>query len=310
MRRARPLLRTPPTSVSCPASFYVRPIPTDDTTRIALSGAPFDALFPASFSGRETLGALGELNLRAIGAAPPVALSGFTGQHATLSLEWSTTPRLLDALCTRASQLPSTADGSHYALELRPWLWLLTLAANNRIFQGKTSQQIIEAVFSGHGQTDFTFNLTGSYEARDYCAQYAETDFAFVSRLCEEEGWFYFFQHGDGKHTLSIADNNDAFTTLPGTAATLPCADGHSGARETAQVLYCEIVEEAATGVFANSDYAYLTPAAQLYSQAEADSSAPTVYEYPGRYQTSSDGFDSNETPGRSAAHRAAPADR
>ncbi|HVE07016.1 MAG TPA: type VI secretion system tip protein TssI/VgrG, partial [Paraburkholderia sp.] len=227
--------------------------------------------------------------LRAIGAAPPVALSGLTGQHATLSLEWSTTPRLLDALCTRAAQLPSTTDGSHYTLELRPWLWLLTLAANNRIFQAKTTQQIIEAVFTGHSQTDYSFNLTGSYEAREYCVQYAETDFAFVSRLCEEEGWFYFFQHSDGTHTLTIADNNDAFATLAG-AATLPCTPGTGGARETGQVLYCEIVEETVTGIFANSDYAYLTPTAQLYSQAEADSSAPTVYEYPGRYQTSSVG--------------------
>jgi type VI secretion system secreted protein VgrG len=266
-----------------------RPIPTDDTTRIALSGGPFDALFPATFSGREALSTLSEISLRAIGAAPPVALSGLTGQHATLSLEWASTPRLLDALCTRVSQLPSTVDGAHYALELRPWLWLLTLAANNRIFQGKTTQQIVEAVFSGHSQTDYSFNLTGSYETRDYCVQYAESDYAFVSRLCEEEGWFYFFTHSDGTHTLTIADNNDAFTTLAG-AATLPYAPGQSGARELAQVLYCEIVAETVTGTFANSDYAYLTPTSQLYSQAEADSSAPTVYEYPGRYQTSSVG--------------------
>ncbi|QYD71602.1 type VI secretion system tip protein VgrG [Paraburkholderia edwinii] len=266
-----------------------RPTPTDDTTRIAIAGAPFDALFPASFSGREALSALGELNLRAIGAAPPLSLSGFTGQHATLSLEWDTTPRLLDALCTRAAQLPSTVDGSHYAFELRPWLWLLTLASNNRIFQGKTTRQIIEAVFDGNNLTDYSFNLTGSYEAREYCVQYAQTDFAFVSWLCEEEGWFYFFAHSDGKHTLTIADNNDAFTTLAG-AATLSCSPAQSGGRETAQVLYCEIVEESVTGAFASSDYAYLTPASQLYSQAQADSSAPSMYEYPGRYQTSSVG--------------------
>jgi len=262
-----------------------RPVPTDDTTRIGIAGAPFDALFPASFAGREALSAVSELNVRASGAAPPVALSGLTGQHATLSLVWGDTPRLLDALCTRASQLPSTADGSHYALELRSWPWLLTLAANNRIFQGKTTRQIIEAVFGGHGATDFAFNLTGSDETREYCVQYAETDFAFVSRLCEEQGWFYFFQHGKGKHTLVIADNNDAFASLPG-AATLPCAAAGSGHRETGQILYCEVVEETVTGIFASSDYAYLTPAAQLYSQAEADASAPAVYEYPGRYQT------------------------
>jgi type VI secretion system secreted protein VgrG len=265
-----------------------RPIPTDDTTRLAIAGAPFDTLFPAQFSGREAIGAVTELNLRATGATPAIALSGLTGQHATLSLKWSDSPRLIDAVCTRAAQLPSTVEGSHYALELRSWLWLLTLASNNRIFQGKTSQQIVEAVFGGHGATDFSFSLTGTYEAREYCVQYAETDFAFVSRLCEEEGWFYFFQHENGKHTLVVADHNDAFATLPGSAATLTYTSGHTGERESGQILYCELVEQSVTGVFASSDYAYLTPTSQLFSQAEAVSDGPKVYEYPGRYQTSS----------------------
>jgi type VI secretion system secreted protein VgrG len=265
-----------------------RPIPTDDTTRLAIAGAPFDTLFPAQFSGREAIGAVTELNLRATGATPAIALSGLTGQHATLSLQWSDTPRLIDAVCTRAAQLPSTVEGSHYALELRSWPWLLTLASNNRIFQGKTTQQIVEAVFNGHGATDFSFSLTGTYEAREYCVQYAETDFAFVCRLCEEEGWFYFFQHENGKHTLVVADHNDAFATLPGAAATLTYTPGHTGKRESGQILYCELVEQSVTGVFASSDYAYLMPTSQLFSQAEAVSDGPKVYEYPGRYQTSS----------------------
>ncbi|MEQ5843494.1 type VI secretion system tip protein VgrG [Paraburkholderia acidicola] len=263
-----------------------RPIPTDDTTRVAIAGAPFDALFAAQFTGREAIGAVSELSVRATGAAPSVALSGLTGRHATLSLQGNGTSRLIDAVCTRASQLPSTVEGSHYALELRSWLWLLTLASNNRIFQGKTTEQILEGVFKGHGATDFSFSLTGTYEAREYCVQYGESDFAFVSRLCEEEGWFYFFQHENGKHTLLVADHTDAFATLPG-AATLAYTAGHAGERETGQILYCELVEQSVTGMFASSDYAYLMPAAQLFSQAGAAADTSRIYEYPGRYQTS-----------------------
>ena len=263
-----------------------RPTPTADSTRITLANAPFDGLFPSSFTGREALNSTGEFRVRAIGAAPPVALSGMTGQHATLSLVWGETPRVIDAVCTRAALLPSTVDASHYSVELRSWLWLLTLASDNRVFQGKTTQQIIEAVFKGHNAIDYSFSLTGNYEARDWCVQYAETDFSFVSRLCEEEGWFYFFQHQSGKHTLVIADSNDAFEPLPG-SATLAYAPGTSGLVETGQILYCEIVEQTATGILAHSDYAFLTPASQLYSQAQADPDAPTVYEYPGRYETS-----------------------
>ena len=99
-----------------------RPIPTDDTTRIAIAGAPFDTLFPAQFSGREAIGAVTELNLRATGATPAIALSGLTGQHATLSLKWSDSPRLIDAVCTRAGGTDRDRQSrrAHGVTPLRP----------------------------------------------------------------------------------------------------------------------------------------------------------------------------------------------
>ena len=266
-----------------------RPVPTADNTRLSISGSPFNALFPFTLTCSEALSTVAELNVRASGAALPVALSSMTGQHATLTLAGATTPRVIDAVCTRAAQLPSTVDGCHYSLDLRSWVWLLTLAANNRIFQGKTTQQIITAVFSDHNITDFEFSLSGADATREYCVQYAETDFAFVSRLCEEVGWFYFHRHESGKHTLVIADSNDAFAPLSG-AETLHCTSGFAGARETGQVTYCEIVEQTVSGAFASSDYAYITPASQLYSKAEAEQNTLAVYEYPGRYDTSDTG--------------------
>jgi type VI secretion system secreted protein VgrG len=263
-----------------------RPSPSGEASRLLVGGAPFDALLAVQLSGREAIGETMELRLQATGSSSPLALADLPGKHATVSLVWGTAPRLIDAVCTRAAQLPSTVEGSHYTLELRSWPWLLTLASNNRIFQGKSTQQIIEAVFNGHHMTDFSFSLTGAGGTRDYCVQYAETDFAFISRLCEEEGWFHFFRHESGRHTLVIADNNDAFTVLAG-AATIPYTAGRGGERESGQILHCELVQQTATGVFASSDHAYLTPASMLFSQAEASPSDPTVYEYPGRYQTS-----------------------
>jgi type VI secretion system secreted protein VgrG len=263
-----------------------RPISADTDARISLTGSAFSSIFPARLEAREALDTPAALSLHVQGGLPAVAPSTMTGNHATLSLAWGDSPRVIDAVCTRAARLPSTIDASHFALELRSWPWLLTLSYNNRIFQGKTSQQIIEAVFAGHQMTDYTFSLTGTAATREWCVQYAESDFAFVSRLCEEEGWFYFFRHTSGTHTLVIADSNDAFATLPGNA-TLSCAPGTSAAREMGQILYCEIVEDTAAGLFAHSDYAWETPSAQLYSQAQAASNGYTVYEYPGRYATS-----------------------
>lgn len=58
--------------------------------------------------------------------------------------------------------------------------------------------------------------LTGTYTKRDYCVQYRETDFAFISRLMEEEGISYFFRHEETKHTMVLSDSNAAFKSSAG----------------------------------------------------------------------------------------------
>ena len=81
-----------------------------------------------------------------------------------------------------------------------PWLWFLTRNAGSRIFQQKTVPDILRQVLAATpAQT--SFELTETHFARDYCVQYRETDFDFVSRLMEEEGICYFFRHEDGKHS-------------------------------------------------------------------------------------------------------------
>ena len=52
--------------------------------------------------------------------------------------------------------------------------------------------------------------------AREYCVQYGETDFNFVSRLMEDDGIFYFFEHTQAKHTLILADDNGACDACKG----------------------------------------------------------------------------------------------
>jgi type VI secretion system secreted protein VgrG len=92
---------------------------------------------------------------------------------------------------------------------------MLTRRQQSRIFQQQTVPQILEAVFKG---LDVQLDLLGRYEPRNYCVQYRESDFAFVSRLMEEEGIFYFFTHADGAHKMVVADQPDAHKAVPGGA--------------------------------------------------------------------------------------------
>lgn len=98
-----------------------------------------------------------------------------------------------------------------YQLRLQPWFWFLTKAADCRVFQKKTVPEIFEAVAKDHGFHDYKLSsLTGTYQAREYCVQYRETDFNFLSRLLEEAGIRYFFEHQAGRHIMVLADDESA----------------------------------------------------------------------------------------------------
>jgi type VI secretion system secreted protein VgrG len=98
--------------------------------------------------------------------------------------------------------------GYRYRLTLRPWLYALTRNLDSIIFQQKTTVEIIQAVFDKRGCQDVDFTkLHKTYQQREYCVQYHESDFAFVSRLMEQEGIYYFFDHSDGRHVMVLCDD-------------------------------------------------------------------------------------------------------
>jgi type VI secretion system secreted protein VgrG len=115
--------------------------------------------------------------------------------------------RSFSGLLFEAEFLDEVEAGYRYRLTLRPWLYALSRNLDYIIFQNKTAVQIIEEVFSKRNCSDVDFTkLNGSYPAREYCVQYRESDFTFVSRLMEEEGIYYFFDHRDGKHVMVLCD--------------------------------------------------------------------------------------------------------
>ena len=97
-----------------------------------------------------------------------------------------------------------------FAAEVRPWPWLLTIGADNRVFQGMTTPEVVKKVFSEAGFTDVTDKTTGTHEQREYCVQYGESNFDFVSRIMEEDGIYYFFDHSGATEKIVLADSVSA----------------------------------------------------------------------------------------------------
>ena len=258
------------------------PRPTDTTTSLSLTATALTDLYPEQLSGEEALNSLGSLNLHGY-SATALTMADAVASHLTATLHNDAMLRPLDALCAEIRQLPGDATAERYNLLLRPWLWWLTLASNNRVFQNLATSDIVTSIFDEHGFSDYELQLTGSYTPREYCVQYGETDFAFVSRLLEEEGIFWFFTHADGAHTLVLGDSNDAFPPCPN-ATTIPYLGQQMGGRELHGIRSGQICRQAVSGVYRATDYEFTTPTTSLYGQAEAVAGPLSVYEHPGGY--------------------------
>ena len=98
---------------------------------------------------------------------------------------------------------------------VRPWLWLLGNTTDCRIFQKMSVVEIVEEIFSKYDAAKFEKRLEGSYQPREYCVQFDESDLDFVQRLLEHEGIFYFFEHAEGQHTLVLADSMSKLKPVP-----------------------------------------------------------------------------------------------
>ena len=109
-------------------------------------------------------------------------------------------------ICVSVEDLGHQDSIDLFAVELRPWPWLLTIGSNNRVFQNMTSVEIIKKVFQDAKFTDVTDKTNDPGELREYCVQYGESDWDFVSRLMEEEGIYYFFDHAATPEKIVLAD--------------------------------------------------------------------------------------------------------
>ena len=176
---------------------------------------------------------------------------------------------------------------TRYYAELRPWLWLLTHASGCQIFQDMSTPEILEKVFQDLGQSDFKKSLKGTYAKREYCVQYRETAFDFVSRLMEEDGIFYFFEHTKDAHKLVLADDASAHADCPGVAK-VRYRGTSTEAHEIDVVSEYDIEKNVVTEAFSLEDYFFETPATSLESKAGDGKLAR--YDYPGGYTKKADG--------------------
>ena len=265
-------------------------------TRLAQVTSPLgpDALILAEMTGSEELGRLFEFELQLTSDDPAIDLNQLLGKPMCLSVQLGVgAQRYFHGLVARCSQSVDRGQFASYRVTLRPWLWLLTRTSDCRIFQKQSAPAIVKQVFRDLGFSDFEEQLSRSYREREYCVQYRETSFDFVSRLMEQEGIYYFFRHEQDRHVLVLADAYGAHTTVPGYAS-IPYYPKDEQQRERDHMHNWHLVQEVQPGSLELNDYDFQRPSASI----DVRSAMPRphtagdypLYDYPGTYVQSEDG--------------------
>jgi type VI secretion system secreted protein VgrG len=198
--------------------------------------------------------------------------------------------RYVNGVVTCFRQADTDGVMTTYYAELRPWLWQLSLSTDSKIYQNQTATDIITSVFSDFGFSDHKDSTQGACANREYCVQYQETALDFVSRLMEDEGIFYYFEHTEQKHTLVMANAASAHPPCPGlSAARYTDSDPKT---KTEDLIDSVILEQQLTSnKFAAEDFHFETPETDLLTSVDAGTKGKLrVYEYPGGFTKTKDG--------------------
>src|SRR5215475_5520142 len=196
-----------------------------DATHMILQiiGGDIDQFDVIRYRGTEGLSQLFRFEVDVACDDPDLDIDKIVGTAAVLRIDTTFGDRLFHALITRFETHGRSPEQAFFRVELMPRFSLLTHRYQSRIFQAKSVPDILQAVFTTAGLTSdqFRMSVQQTYEARDYCVQYRETDFNFACRLMEEEGIWWYFEHSETNHVLVLADTPDAYRPLEGESAAL-----------------------------------------------------------------------------------------
>jgi len=247
-----------------------------------------DVLGLVAFTGYEELGRLFRFEAELVSDNTRINFEDLIGQKVSIRMETTKgQPRYFHGYVSRFTQLASHRKFARYHATIVPWLWLLTRRADCSIFQDKSVPQILQDVFKRCGVAECELRLSAKYPPRKYCVQYRETDFNFVSRLMEQEGIYYFFNHEKTKHTLVLADSPSAHNANPKYEDIIYRPEA-AGTHDSEFILNWTVARELQTGVYTHTDFDFETPSKKLLTHSTVPRKHGfakfEMFDYPGDY--------------------------
>jgi type VI secretion system secreted protein VgrG len=173
---------------------------------------------------------------------------------------------------------PGQKGLSTYQLTIVPELWLLTQRSGNRVYQHLSIPDIADRLLAEWSIKPVWAIDRARYPKLEYKVQYGESDYAFLSRLLEEAGIAFTFDHAGGEGSvLTLADRLEANKPRPGDA--IPYVDSPNQASEMEFVTRVEVGREVRPGAVAIRDYDFRNPAFSLFGEVSNEDPAEARFE-------------------------------
>jgi type VI secretion system secreted protein VgrG len=216
------------------------------------------------------------------------------GQEAVLTIHLDGDTRYIHGIVASVDEWDTGAgaDRSRYVVEVVPALWRLRHRIGCRIFQELSVPEIVGQVLR-EGGIDHRLVLSNTYPKRDYCVQYRESDLDFISRLLEDEGIFYCFEHEHDHHTLVLRDAAIACPELSDDPQILFREE--SGMANEEHVFAFRARRALRPSVVTLRDFNFLNPTLDL-TAAAGGSGSLEVYDFPGGYNAPNEGHGLSRT--------------
>jgi type VI secretion system secreted protein VgrG len=260
-----------------------------------------DVLLFRAMSGIEQLGRLFEYRVQLLSTDGTLKIGDVLGKPMSLALDLSGGEvRHFHGIVTRFASTGASGGFASYEATVHPWLWLLTRAANCRIFQKKSVPDIVKAVCEAYGGAVALSAgaLSGDYPLVEYCVQYRETDFNFVCRLLEAAGIYFYFKHEADKHTMVLADSYGAHAQISGYGGLKFADGGQRGGLRQESVSSWSAGGEIQPSNYVLNDFDFEKAAASSSGGLVATANiaagfgqvAYEMFDYPGNYLLAADG--------------------
>lgn len=234
------------------------------------------------FTGAESISEPFRYRLKLASRDAMIDFDTIIGKPALLTIYGEIGERYVNGIVTKFIQDGVGNRYTYYHTELMPLVWLMTMRNDCRIFQNKSVQEIILDVFEAANipSDNYRFALQGSHTPHEYCVQYRESDFNFISRLMEEEGISYFFEHTEDNHVMVIADNSSTYSPID--SATIIFREASGLVQEQEYIHNFRFAQQVRPGKVELREFNYERPTLDM-TNTNGDGDLE-IYDYPGDY--------------------------